>query len=345
MLIALVVQHTCYKVCTQKPANESEGFKFGCPYCGQGFDDSRSRYEHISVPVCLEFGAAPAIPAPPMYSPPVQTTPSQTPSQPTPQPYTTTSNQGATVRSSPTPAAPAHTLGGAADPYAHLTPEKLEELHEELRRLEILYRERFAAARALADPDERRSRYDGLKNAFATRQSMARKKYGVRLRERRTKEEIQAEKQRVGIDSDHGDGSPAPSSRDASQTYNASTGQGPAVTPASSQVNGWGGSFDAKRARTDTDFLYHREEAHDPVDLPSAERKRKMPSRSSIFTMSEGAVPAKSSLLDASGAPAAAQAAASQAGDADMSDSSSDNDDIPAQLPVSVRQSLNPSQR
>ena len=92
-------------------------------------------------------------------------------------------------RSSPNP----------ADPYAHLTAQQLDAMQEELRDAELKYTAKFQDAELIPDPDERRTKLDGLRNSFGTKQSMIRKKYGVRLRERRRKAEIQAERDRMGV--------------------------------------------------------------------------------------------------------------------------------------------------
>lgn len=111
-----------------------------------------------------------------------------------------------THRSSPmTPSAskaasPARSLVGTpnltGDPYAHLSPEQLVAMQSELREAEIRFAERMRQANALPEP-EKKARLDGLANSFGTKQSMIRKKYGVRLRNRRTKAEIQQERDRM----------------------------------------------------------------------------------------------------------------------------------------------------
>lgn len=87
----------------------------------------------------------------------------------------------------------------ASDPYAHLTPETLNKMNQELQDAETKYAPRFAEAEAIPDENERRAKIEGLRNSFGTKQSMIRKKYGVRLRERRTKAEIAAERERLGL--------------------------------------------------------------------------------------------------------------------------------------------------
>lgn len=87
--------------------------------------------------------------------------------------------------------------GSIADPYAHLSPELLAAMQEELREAEIKFSERMRQASLIPDESERKARLDALANSFGTKQSLIRKKYGVRLRMRRTRAEIQAERDRM----------------------------------------------------------------------------------------------------------------------------------------------------
>lgn len=84
------------------------------------------------------------------------------------------------------------------DPYAHLNPSTLERLNDELRQAELSYTTRFKQAEAIEDAALRQTKLDGLQNSFSTKQSIIRKKYGVRLRNRRTKAEIDSERLRMG---------------------------------------------------------------------------------------------------------------------------------------------------
>lgn len=104
-------------------------------------------------------------------------------------------------------------------------------MQEELREAEIVFTERMRQATLLPDELERKTRLDGLANSFGTKQSMIRKKYGVRLRIRRTRAEIQAERNRMQYKTaaelqadlgvvNHGPGRPAASS------YKPSSGAG-----------------------------------------------------------------------------------------------------------------------
>lgn len=75
-------------------------------------------------------------------------------------------------------------------------------MQAELREAEVTYAPRFHEAEAIEDPDLKQKKLDSLRNTFGTKQSIIRKKYGVRLRERRTKAEIQAERERMGLPTD-----------------------------------------------------------------------------------------------------------------------------------------------
>ena len=72
-------------------------------------------------------------------------------------------------------------------------------MNEELRRAEEQFAPRFAEAEKIPDEKARKAKIEGLRNSFGTKQSIIRKKYGVRLRERRTKAEIIAERERIGL--------------------------------------------------------------------------------------------------------------------------------------------------
>ena len=83
--------------------------------------------------------------------------------------------------------------------YEHLGPEQRDALIRELRQAEQKYGERMRLAEAITAPGERLYRLEALKNSFSTKQSMIRKKYGVRLRERRSRAKMEEERQQLGI--------------------------------------------------------------------------------------------------------------------------------------------------
>lgn len=83
--------------------------------------------------------------------------------------------------------------------YAHLSPEDRASFDAAMKQAEDKYSEEMK--RALANPDFSRSDRElelaKLKNRFNTKQSITRKKYGIKLRERRPKHEIEAERSRI----------------------------------------------------------------------------------------------------------------------------------------------------
>lgn len=102
-----------------------------------------------------------------------------------------------------TPTQPSATPGVVSskefDPYGHLTEGTMARLNEELRQAELSFAPRFKEAEGIPDPNEKKTKIDGLHNSFSTKQSIIRKKYGVRLRNRRTRAEIVGERQRMGL--------------------------------------------------------------------------------------------------------------------------------------------------
>jgi hypothetical protein len=100
----------------------------------------------------------------------------------------------------------------------------MDALNAELLQAEEQYSGRFREAEAITDPDQRRVRLESLRNTFGTKQSMIRKKYGVRLRERRTRAEIQAERERMGrnpLKPGTGSQSPAPTQQTSTSAWTA----------------------------------------------------------------------------------------------------------------------------
>ncbi|KAF4418063.1 hypothetical protein FACUT_11870, partial [Fusarium acutatum] len=82
------------------------------------------------------------------------------------------------------------------DPYAHLSPEDLKRFNDIMKNAEEKYGGLMRDA-ALLDEPERSKRLASLKNSYNTKQSTTRKKFGIRLRERRTRGEIEAEEARL----------------------------------------------------------------------------------------------------------------------------------------------------
>ncbi|KIL95162.1 hypothetical protein FAVG1_02094 [Fusarium avenaceum] len=97
-----------------------------------------------------------------------------------------------------TPSEPAGTpsRGQNRNPYSHLNPETLKKFKEIMRNAEAKYGGLMQEASLLDEP-ERSRRLASLKNSYNTKQSTTRKKFGIRLRERRTRGEIEAEEARL----------------------------------------------------------------------------------------------------------------------------------------------------
>lgn len=140
-------------------------------------------------------------------------------------------------------------VSSPADPYAHLTPERRAQMEAELKQAENAYSGRFREAEAIADPVEAKTRIDSLKNSYNTKQSMIRKKYGVRLRERRTRAQIEEERQRMGLKGIHtvsssAAGTPSKAATQAQPRIVSSTASAPPPpasqpAPAAPRVSGW----------------------------------------------------------------------------------------------------------
>ncbi|ERT01407.1 hypothetical protein HMPREF1624_02653 [Sporothrix schenckii ATCC 58251] len=332
------VYHVANQVCMQRPEGQ-EGFLFSCSNCGQGFENNYALTYHNSTGACSKYETRnDALPAPkPPATMPSTAWPSATMS-PEPTAHGAVGGNYGQSKESTFPAArstatPVRMIQSqqtgspsgpglktpTSDPYAHLSEAQLAALNEELQKAEKMYTEKFREAEEIVDLAERQTIIGNLKNSFGTRQSIIRKKWGVRLRERRTKAEIEAEKARMGLLRGAKDSSPA-----TGRSY------GSRSTPTSSQANGT--SYDSvKRMRTD-DGTGSQHGTGSRGSFDASEPKRKTPT------------PAYH-LLETPRAQPLPRPVANDDDNANNSDSSSDNDDIPARLPDSVRQSLSASQR
>ncbi|KAI0382028.1 hypothetical protein F5Y04DRAFT_253859 [Hypomontagnella monticulosa] len=354
--------HVQKQVCTKEPPT-NEGFPFSCKHCGAGFITKVGQQYHIANHVCGQHGTMPATPKAPVNaaSPITLSSGNASPVQ----------HAAALARPSighdnlppyqqaTTPVRPRESLGGTPksqskdqDPYAHLNPSTLERLNEELRHAEVTYTARFKEAEAIQDPAQRQLKLDGLQNSFSTKQSIIRKKYGVRLRNRRTKAEIDNERQRMGWK--HGSpGQPegAPSakrqrtddgpSQSSTQPQNSVSSQPKSDhLPVSEMTSGLGGSS-ATVAMTDPTLpkstLFPPGSAEN--SLSSYQRKGyrvsshlPQPSQpTSTDTMTEGSATQRNG-----------SASAPVVVDEESSDSDSDGD-IPASLPPTTKVGSTPS--
>ncbi|KAI0427392.1 hypothetical protein F5Y09DRAFT_350511 [Xylaria sp. FL1042] len=284
--------HVQKQLCTKSPSGSCP---FWCEECGAGFTTKAGQQYHTANAVCGLHTTAAATPKAQGPTPVSETSSSiklaHHPVPPTSsQPYSTPIQPRTNSVETPSSA--------QDDPYSHLTPQRRAQLDEELRQTELSYVSRFKEAEEMADPMARRSKLESLHNTFSTKQSIIRKKYGVRLRVRRTRAEIEGEKSRMGLK--HGPSSPVPTAETPSAKRQKSDGrfgspgrrssisQGPqaqARTPqptnhlSVSEMNnsGLGGST-ATAATTDptaavTPSQRHTKEQSPPNSLSSLQRK------------------------------------------------------------------------
>lgn len=385
--------HVEKKVCTRLPVAPG-GYRFSCQHCGQGFTTIMGVQYHNANNICGDY-KDPWRPAPPPDAIiPATPTATATATKPTPKaPASAPTKAPPTLLPTPkstqtaAPSSPSggprlgtpglHTPDGAvADPYAHLSPEQLAAMQEELRLAELSYGERFRQANEIPDVTERKNRLEGLSNSFGTKQSLIRKKYGVRLRMRRTKAEIQAERDRMQyrtaaeLQADNGIVTANP----------GRPGRPPASTPTrppavvARRSNGGTGATWASVNRPGAPAGAPAPQAHmstTPVPVPVMGRpglgnKRRVSGSSPypeskrvaysdmgglsggttahVETMDPTLPPApgarKASTLSAKGLGTADEPMALDDSDSESDDSVSPDEDIPAELPPSVRQSL-----
>ncbi|KAI3394952.1 hypothetical protein diail_2059 [Diaporthe ilicicola] len=389
--------HIKGKVCTRTPVSPG-GFKFSCQHCGQGFTTVMGLQYHNAHKVCGDFGepfksssvpvastpTAPRVKAPAPSTPAPLATPALTSTT-----RSTPASTQASARPSPSEGHPRmgtpglHAPNGAvADPYTHLSPEQLAAMQEELRLAEINYGERFRQANMITDQAEKKTRLDGLSNSFGTKQSLIRKKYGVRLRMRRTKAEIQAERDRmqyktaaelaadVGIASTPPGRRPRPVIPTHRPTITIARGSNGGTGTMWSSVNRPGAA--ASQAPTSTlasELTVPEPDLGDPgvtdVSMHGGTKRRfsgsgaspgnKRVAYSEMGGLSGGAA-AHAETTDPTLPPVAGTRAASTSiakgqgtaeepmalddTDSESEDSDEDDEDIPAELPASVRQSL-----
>jgi hypothetical protein len=396
--------HVGKEICTRSPVAPG-GYKYSCQHCGQGFTTIMGVQYHNSHNVCGNYKDHWKPDPQPMgdhrgdlsqFAPtPTKTTP-KTPasapkvtlthvSAPTSTPGSSQAVDQSSSSGGPRMGTPGfyNPNGSVSDPYAHLSPEQMAAMQQELRLAELSYGERFRLANAIPDETERKTKLDGLSNSFGTKQSLIRKKYGVRLRMRRTKAEIQAEKERMQyrtaaeLAADNGIPT-APPGRPA-RSVASSPSRPPAVVARSS--NGGTGSAWASVNRPGAPNgtparqpPMSRPILETPVPLPmmgsfeGAGTKRRLsgPSPSSEskkrVAYSEmgglsGGTTAQAETMDptlpreglstvsAKGLGTAEEPVALDDSDSDSDDSDDDNEDIPAELPPSVRQSLQQTSR
>ncbi|KAI1485948.1 hypothetical protein F5X96DRAFT_682414 [Biscogniauxia mediterranea] len=195
--------HVQKQLCSKEPPSLN-GFPFTCEHCGAGFITKVGQQYHLTNHVCGDHGTAPATPQQVKSASPITISSSRSSpshSQPPPQSrHWPSVNQHQQQPAPPTPSQ-ARVVASPSydDPYGQLEPRVREQLVEELRQAEEAFKLRFREVEAIADPVERKIRHEGIQNCFSTKQSMIRKKYGVRLRNRRTRAEIDSQRARMGV--------------------------------------------------------------------------------------------------------------------------------------------------
>ncbi|GAB0136062.1 hypothetical protein EsDP_00004379 [Epichloe bromicola] len=183
-----------------------------CPHCGATFTNSGGLAYHIKLQVCGHYTnedvamilpalagfyhgrGARSMPSQQMASAHMNTPPSQKTGHATFRAV----NAGSLPPPSSTSLTPL-SQSKTADAYAHLSPRDRGFFDAAMKEAEEKYinEVKRAMANASFSPAEREVELAKLKNRFNTKQSLTRKKYGIRLRERRPKAELEAERNRM----------------------------------------------------------------------------------------------------------------------------------------------------
>ncbi|KAI6785620.1 uncharacterized protein J7T54_005954 [Emericellopsis cladophorae] len=229
--ISLLVCPTCTRPCSGPRALEyhqrkgvcRDAFdiakvgKTACPHCGLNFGSPHGTKYHTKSQVCGEYDAqveqamwqalqefARRAPSAPLTWSTAAVGP-KTSGQMTPQGQATQSPR-LPPSSSQTPvpmrtAANAHQAtpkppGAVEDHYAHLDPKTLKAWTEERLSIEEKYGVEIRSAMKLPEPHAT-DELIKIKNRYNTKQSVTRKKYGIRLKERRPVAEVDAERCRL----------------------------------------------------------------------------------------------------------------------------------------------------
>lgn len=165
-----------------------------CPHCGVRFGSNTGLNYHLKSRVCGSYTeevhtailSSLANGAPP---PPPQTPTTQGNKLPKPAPAQDSSTQQFY-------SIPKTRPGAGDDPYARLSPAQRELFQNDIRRGEEHYG--LLMRQAINLPQlEMVERLSSLKNSYNTRQSTTRKKYGIHLKVKRTRDEIYGERVRL----------------------------------------------------------------------------------------------------------------------------------------------------
>ncbi|KAG5971152.1 hypothetical protein E4U58_000207 [Claviceps cyperi] len=187
-----------------------------CAHCGTVFSNSSGLVYHTKSQVCGNYGkgdvaailpwlakfyrqrpaseskpAAPAAPAASAANGAYQPPPSSSPT--TGQTLFTGIDTHSNF-STPT----SYSLSKATNAYAHLSPRDKATFDSAMQLAEDKYSEEMKQLLSMdLSPAEREMELGKLKNRFNAKQSITRKKFGIRLRERRPRYEIEAERSRI----------------------------------------------------------------------------------------------------------------------------------------------------
>lgn len=168
-----------------------------CVNCGQRFDGNGGLAYHINHMVCGVYPENVIIKMEQLLRTAYEFANRRGNPDPLRPSYSTGSINGSQPPSSSSTTAHITTPGSpTSDPYASLTMEQRESLQREIQAAENKFADRMKDAMELPAP-ERDVRLANLKNGLNNKQSMIRKKYGIRLRGRRTRADMQAERDRM----------------------------------------------------------------------------------------------------------------------------------------------------
>ncbi|KAJ3479113.1 hypothetical protein NLG97_g8404 [Lecanicillium saksenae] len=85
---------------------------------------------------------------------------------------------------------------GPSDPYAVLTPNERIAFDAEMAKADQKYADNLKKARELP-PDQQKAEFARVKNIYNNKQSVTRKKYGIRLRDRKSRADVEGERNRM----------------------------------------------------------------------------------------------------------------------------------------------------
>ncbi|KAF7545146.1 hypothetical protein G7Z17_g9401 [Cylindrodendrum hubeiense] len=191
-------EHHWKKKACNKIEEKDEVGKDLCPHCGCKFVSGNGLAYHQNVNVCGAYteeqgskmtSIIAAFRKEKRGQSTAATPASQTPSQSSPawRQLQASSAQGTPKPGLTTP---------SSDPYSKLTPEQRRDFDKEMKEAEDHYGGLMRKAMELPKADQDKQ-IISLKNRYNTKQSVTRKKYGIRLRERRSKAQIDAERTRL----------------------------------------------------------------------------------------------------------------------------------------------------